>query len=205
MPRSTLKSLRGCWKSIALAEWGSISAEAEGKWLCRSLIGSALDKWQFVVDMALLWSYIQSCFWGHFINILFLVTGKACSQFWRRLLLIVTQCAISGLGLHSQRSLQTCLLVMVQESIPSCCIFQYLELHYYNNWSHIKLYIWSTASSLVIIIFIGGSIIHLVIQETIILWNKQNTNGIVNSINGSKSKYFSQELPTPVYFKDRQD
>ena len=87
VPRSTLKSLWGCWKLIALAEWGSISVEAEGKCLCRSLFGNALNKWQFVVDMAFLWSYIQSCFWGHFINILFLITGKACSQFWRRLLL----------------------------------------------------------------------------------------------------------------------
>ena len=85
---STLKSLRGSWKSIALAEWGSIFTEAEGKCLCHSLIGNALDKWQFVVDMALLWSYIQSCFGGHFINILSHVAGKACSQFWRRLLLI---------------------------------------------------------------------------------------------------------------------
>ena len=109
-----------------------------------------------------------------------------------------------GYVLIVKTSLDTCILVMVQESIPSHCIFSYLELHYYNHWSHIELYIWSTASSLVII-FVGGSVIHLVIQEIIILWNKQNTNGIVNSINGSKSKYFSQELPTPVYFKDRQD
>ena len=127
VPRSTLKSLWGCWKSIALAEWGSISAEAEGKWLCRSLIGSALDKWQFVVDMALLWSYIQSCFGGHFMNILSHIAGRLVPSseegfFWQ-----VTQYAISGLRLHSQRSLRTCLLVMVQESIPSCCIFPYLS------------------------------------------------------------------------------
>ena len=88
---------------------------------------------------------------------------------------------------------------MVQESIPSHCMFSYLELHYYNHWSFIELYIRSTASSLVII-FIGGSVIHLVIQEIIILWNKQNTNGIVNNISGIKSKYFSHEPPTPVFF-----
>ena len=87
VPRSTLKSLWGCWKSIALAEWGSISMQAEGKCLCRSLIGNALNKWQFVVDTALLWSYIQSCFGGHFMNILSRVAGRACSQLWRRLLL----------------------------------------------------------------------------------------------------------------------
>ena len=137
---STLKSLRGSWKSIALAEWGSISTEAEGKCLCHSLIGNALGECQFVVDTALLWSYIQPRFGGHFMNILSRAAGKTPSQFWRRLLLgrllhsseegfcwQVTQCAITGLGFHSQRSLQTCLLVMVQESIPSCCIFPYLS------------------------------------------------------------------------------
>ena len=56
-----------------------------------------------------------------------------------------------------------------------------LELHYYNHWSYIELYIWSTASSLVII-SVEGSVIYLVIQEIIIWWNKQNTNGIVNNI-----------------------
>ena len=74
-----------------------------------------------------------------------------------------------------------------------------LELHYYNHWSYIELYIWSTASSLVII-SVEGSVIYLVIQEIIILWNKQNTNGIVSNISGIKSKYFSHEPPTPVFF-----
>ena len=82
-----------------------------------------------------------------------------------------------------------------------------LELHYYNHWSYIELYIWSTASSLVII-SAEVSVIYLVIQEIIILGNKQNTNGIFNNISGIKSKYFSHELPTPVFFfffKDFQD
>ena len=34
----------------------------------------------------------------------------------------------------------------------------------------------------------------------IVLWNKQNTNGVVNNISGIKSKYFSHEPPTPVFF-----
>ena len=76
-----------------------------------------------------------------------------------------------------------------------------LELHYYNHWSYIELYIWSTASSLVFI-SVEGSVIYLVMQEIIILWNKQNTNGIVNNISGIKSKYFSHEPPIPVFFKD---
>ena len=79
-----------------------------------------------------------------------------------------------------------------------------LELHYYNHWSYIELYILSTASSLGII-FVEGSVIYLVIQEIIILWNKQNTNGIVNNISGIKSKYFSHEPPIPDFFKDCQD
>ena len=74
-----------------------------------------------------------------------------------------------------------------------------LELHYYNHWSYIKLYIWSTDSSLVII-SIEVLVIHLVIQERIILWNKQNTNGIVNNTSGIRSKYFSHEPPTPIFF-----
>ena len=77
--------------------------------------------------------------------------------------------------------------------------FLYLELHYYNHWSYIELFIWSTASSLVII-FIGGSVIHLVIQEIIILWNKQNTNAIASNISGIKSKYFSHEPPPTNQF-----
>ena len=133
------------------------------------------------------------------MTILSNIAGKACSQLWKGFCCWGTQCAITGLGLNSQRSLDTCLLVMVQESIPFRCIFSYLELHYYNHWSYIELYIWSTASSLVII-FIGGSVIHLVIQEIILLWNKQNTNGIVNNISGIKSKYFSHEPPTPNQF-----
>ena len=45
-------------------------------------------------------------------------------------------------------------------------------------------------------------------QEIIILWNKQNTNGIVNNISGIKSKYFSKKSPTLAFFfffKDCQD
>ena len=47
--------------------------------------------------------------------------------------------------------------------------FPYLELHYYNHWSHTELHVWSAASNLVLVIFICGSVIHLVIQEKLIL------------------------------------
>ena len=71
--------------------------------------------------------------------------------------------------------------------------FSYLELHYCNHSSYIELYIWSTASSLVII-FIGGSVTHLVIQyescETKYKW-----------YTGIKSKYFSHEPPTPFFLR----
>ena len=66
------------------------------------------------------------------MTILSCIAGKACSQFWRRFFFFFfffkeTQCAITGLGLNSQRSPDTCVLVMVQESISSCCIFSYLS------------------------------------------------------------------------------
>ena len=53
MPHSTLNSLRGCWRSIATAAWSSISIEADGKCLCCSVTGNAMQlHWevQFVVD-----------------------------------------------------------------------------------------------------------------------------------------------------------
>ena len=44
--------------------------------------------------------------------------------------------------------------------------FLYLELHYYNHWSHIELRIWLNASShLIIVIFARDPVTHLVIQE----------------------------------------
>ena len=145
-----------------------------------------------VINPTTLWGAFHDHFVPHFWEGLFPVLRKVFVDKTLNVLL-------TGLGLHSQRSLDTCLLVMVQESIPAHCIFSYLELHCYNHWSYIELYIWSTASSLVIII-IGGSVIPLLIQDIIILWNKQNTNGIVNNISGIKSKYFSHEPPTPPVF-----
>ena len=45
-----------------------------------------------------------------------------------------------------------CLIILlVQENIPSCCFFPYLELHYYNHWSHGTAYQH----------FITGSVTHL--------------------------------------------
>ena len=66
-----------------------------------------------------------------------------------------------------------------------------------------KLYIWSTVLSLVIIIFVGGSIIHLVIQESVYVLsckNSQDANNIINNINGIIGKCFSHEPPTPNQF-----
>ena len=48
VPSSTLNSLRGCWRSPAIAAWGSISIEVDGKRLCCS-VGNVLGKCQFVV------------------------------------------------------------------------------------------------------------------------------------------------------------
>ena len=50
MPQSSLNSLKGCWRSTAIAARGSISIEADGKCLCCSVVGNALGKCQFVVD-----------------------------------------------------------------------------------------------------------------------------------------------------------
>jgi len=50
VPHSTLNSLRGCWRSSAIAAWGLVSVEADGKCLCCSVVGNALAKCQFVVD-----------------------------------------------------------------------------------------------------------------------------------------------------------
>ena len=53
VPPSTLNSLRGCWRSTAIAAWGSISVEADGKCLCCSVVGNAIGKCQFVLDTPL--------------------------------------------------------------------------------------------------------------------------------------------------------
>ena len=52
VPHPSRNSLRGCWKLTAIAAWGSVSVEADGRWLCCSVIGNAVGKCQFVVDMA---------------------------------------------------------------------------------------------------------------------------------------------------------
>ena len=103
-------------------------------------------------------------------------------------------CSLPGSSIHG--IFQARVLEWGAIAFSSHC---FLELHYYNLWSYIELYIRSTASNLVII-SVEGSVIFLVIQEIIILWNKQNTNRILNNISRIKSKYFSHEPPTPVFF-----
>ena len=49
-----------------------------------------------------------------------------------------TQWAVTGLGHKTVSKIlwTTCLTsFLVQENIPSCCFFPYLELHYYHHWS----------------------------------------------------------------------
>ena len=80
---------------------------------------------------------------------------------------------------------------VVQEMVPSCFFFPYLEFHYYNHWCF-RIYIWSIISShLIIINFIWGLVTHLVMQETIILKNRHDTNNIASNINKVVSKYLS--------------
>ena len=67
-------SLRGCWRSIAVAARGSISAEADGKGLWCSVIGNSLGKCHFVVDISvrcsglILVGILKEKFWGQLIS-----------------------------------------------------------------------------------------------------------------------------------------
>ena len=61
---STLNSLRDCWRSTAIAAWGSITVEAGSKCLWCSVIGNALGKCQFVVDSNDTWNlflHVKKC------------------------------------------------------------------------------------------------------------------------------------------------
>ena len=57
------------------------------------------------------------------------------SQVWQ-ILLTGTQCAVTGLGHKTVSKILwiTCLTrLLVQENIPSCCFFPYLELYCYHH------------------------------------------------------------------------
>ena len=56
--QSTLNSLRGCWRSTAIATWDLVSLEADSKCLCCSVFDNALGRCQFVVDIYLQCLYI---------------------------------------------------------------------------------------------------------------------------------------------------
>ena len=61
------------------------------------------------------------------------------SQVWQRFCWQHTQCAVPGLGHKTVSKIlwTTCLTsLLVQENIPSCCFFQYLELHCYHHRFH---------------------------------------------------------------------
>ena len=59
---------------------------------------------------------------------------------------------------------------------------------------------WVTNTTPIIINFIGGSVTRLVMQETIILYNRQNNSNITSSyiINKVISKYLMEEFPVGV-------
>ena len=65
MPPSSLNSL-GLLKATAIAAWGSVSMEADGRCLCCSVVGNALGKCQFVVDSRNVdWcSFCENCMEG---------------------------------------------------------------------------------------------------------------------------------------------
>ena len=51
-------SLRDCWRSTAIAAWGSITLEADGKCLYCLVIANPLGKCQFVVDSNDIWNLL---------------------------------------------------------------------------------------------------------------------------------------------------
>ena len=65
-------------------------------------------------------------------------------QVWQRFCRPASQCAVTGLGHKTVSKIlwTTCLTsLLVQENIPSCCFFSYLELHCHHHQSHRELYI----------------------------------------------------------------
>ena len=65
-------------------------------------------------------------------------------QVWQRFCWQASQCAVTGLDHQTVSKIlwTTCLTsLLVQENIPSCCFFSYLELYCYHHRSHMELYI----------------------------------------------------------------
>ena len=65
-------------------------------------------------------------------------------QVWQRFCWQASQCAVTGLGHETVSKIlwTNCLTsLLVQENIPSCCFFSYLELYCYHHRSHMELYI----------------------------------------------------------------
>ena len=115
-----------------------------------------------VINLTRLWE----AFCRRFETILSHFARRARSWVWQRLCRHATQRAVTGLSLSTvTEDSGPAVLLSVRRSrkIPACSILPYLELHYHNRWSHTELYIWSTASSPLVIIFVGGSVAHLVI------------------------------------------
>ena len=80
----------------------------------------------------------------HFITMSSHRAENVHSQVWQRFCWQATQCAVTGLGHKTVSKIlwTTCLTsLLVQENIPSCCFFRYLELHCYYHRSHMELYI----------------------------------------------------------------
>ena len=66
------------------------------------------------------------------------------SQVWQRFCSQATQCAVTGLGHKTVSKIlwTICLaILLIQENIPSFCLFPYLELHCYHHRFHMGLYI----------------------------------------------------------------
>ena len=92
-------------------------------------------------------------FGGHFMAIVSHGAGKAHSSSREDSIDRSLSVLLLDQALWAGKSLDhACLIILlVQENIPSCCFFPYLELHYYNHWSHGTAYQH----------FITGSVTHL--------------------------------------------
>ena len=125
---STLNSFRGCWRLAACSGHDVIFGEAVG----HANFQSAGSLHSHICDHAsgaFHGRCVPRCWEGSFPGLLKIpLTGHSVCCYWAR-------------PCKQQKSLDhTCLTsLLVQEIIPSCCFFPYLELHYNNHWSHMEL------------------------------------------------------------------
>ena len=125
---STLNSFQGMLKVSSL-QW-SWCNPCRGSWQ----VPISSQQGPLIIDHALGAFHghcVPQCWQGSFPGLMKIpLTGHSVCCYWTR-------------ACEQQKSLDhACLIsLLVQENIPSYCFFPYLELHYYNHWSHMELHI----------------------------------------------------------------